>query len=291
MGGGAAGYANEPVDYLAVGHICRDLTPTGPRPGGTVAFAALTAAALGLRVGIVTSLPADAVTDSFIAPLEHIALARHPADAFTTFRNEYDRSGARTQTLAARAATLGPDDVPAAWRRAAIVHLAPVADEVAPTLLDHVQAGLVGITPQGWMRAWDEAGQVSFRPWPDAGRVLRAADAVVLGIEDVAGDEALVELYAAQARLLIVTRGAAGCTLHWRGQAHAIPAPRVRPVVDPTGAGDIFAAAFFCRLRQTPDDPLGAARFATQLASASVTRAGLGSIPTPEEIEEALRKV
>jgi sugar/nucleoside kinase (ribokinase family) len=291
MGGGVAGYPDEPVDYLAIGHICQDLTPSGPRPGGTVAFAALTANALGLCVGIVTSLPADAMAGSFLAPLERIALARRPAGTFTTFRNVYDQSGVRTQTLTARAETLAPDDVPAVWRHPAIVHLAPVADEVAPALLDHVQADLVCITPQGWMRAWDGAGRVGFRPWPDAGCVLQAADAVVLGVEDVAGDEALVELYAAQARLLVVTRGAAGCTLYWRGRAHTIPAPCINPVVDPTGAGDIFAAAFFCRLRQTPDDPRGAARFATQLASASVTRVGLGSIPTPEEVEKALRKV
>jgi sugar/nucleoside kinase (ribokinase family) len=291
MGGGVAGYPDEPVDYLAIGHICQDLTPSGPRPGGTVVFAALTANALGLRVGIVTSLPADAVADNFLAPLEHVALARRPAGAFTTFRNLYDQSGARTQTLAARAETLAPDDVPAAWRRPAIAHLAPVAGEVAPALLDHIQAGLMGVTPQGWMRTWDEAGRVGFGLWPDAGRALQAADAVVLSIEDVAGDEALVKVYAAQARLLVVTRGAAGCTLYWRGRAHTIPAPRVRQVVDPTGAGDVFAAAFFCRLWQMPDDPLGAARFATQLASVSVARAGLESIPTPEEIEEALRKV
>ncbi len=45
----------DPVDYLVIGHIARDLTPSGPRLGGTVAYSGLTARALGLRVGIVTS--------------------------------------------------------------------------------------------------------------------------------------------------------------------------------------------------------------------------------------------
>ena len=46
----------EPVDYLVIGHITEDLTPSGPRLGGTAAFSALTARSLGLRVGVVSAL-------------------------------------------------------------------------------------------------------------------------------------------------------------------------------------------------------------------------------------------
>ncbi|HAX70479.1 MAG TPA: hypothetical protein DCY14_12775, partial [Anaerolineae bacterium] len=59
---------------------------------------------------------------------------------------------------------------------------------------------------------------------------------------------------------------------------------------DATGAGDIFAAAFFARCVRTRD-PWEAARFATQLASYSVTRVGLQGIPTPKEIEQCLMEV
>lgn len=45
----------EPVDYLLLGHITLDLSPDGPQLGGTVAYAARTAQAMGLRVGVVTS--------------------------------------------------------------------------------------------------------------------------------------------------------------------------------------------------------------------------------------------
>jgi sugar/nucleoside kinase (ribokinase family) len=60
--------------------------------------------------------------------------------------------------------------------------------------------------------------------------------------------------------------------------------------VDATGAGDIFAAAFFIRLFSTRD-PWEAARFATLIASHSVTRMGLNGIPTPQEIEESMMEV
>jgi sugar/nucleoside kinase (ribokinase family) len=57
--------------------------------------------------------------------------------------------------------------------------------------------------------------------------------------------------------------------------------------VDPVGAGDIFAAAFFARMQQTRD-PWEAARFGTQLASASVTRRGIEGIPTEDEVKAGL---
>ncbi len=60
--------------------------------------------------------------------------------------------------------------------------------------------------------------------------------------------------------------------------------------MDATGAGDIFAAAFFERLYQTKD-AWEAARFATNLAAYSVTRNGLHGIPTHEEIEHCKMEV
>ena len=60
--------------------------------------------------------------------------------------------------------------------------------------------------------------------------------------------------------------------------------------IDTVGSGDIFAAAFFVRL-YTTRDPWEAARFATQLAAFSVTRQGMNSIPTIDEIESCLVEV
>jgi sugar/nucleoside kinase (ribokinase family) len=271
------------VDYLAIGHVCKDLTSAGPRLGGTVTFAALTARALGLSVGVVTSAP-DSL-GPLLEPLAGIPVARVPAAAPTTFENRYSEAG-RIQMLAGRAAPLDFDHVPPEWREAAIVHLAPVADEVAPSLAARFPGSLVCVTPQGWLRQWDAAGRVSYQPWPRAADVLAHTGALVLSVEDVQGDEALLAEYAAQVETLAVTRGAQGCTLTTGGQAQHIPAPAVTER-DPTGAGDIFAAAFFARLRQTAD-PVAAARFATHLASDSVTREGLASIPGPAAIQAAL---
>ena len=45
----------EPIDYLLIGHVTEDITPDTTVIGGTAAYAGLTAHALGMKVGLITS--------------------------------------------------------------------------------------------------------------------------------------------------------------------------------------------------------------------------------------------
>jgi sugar/nucleoside kinase (ribokinase family) len=139
------------------------------------------------------------------------------------------------------------------------------------------------------MRVWDENGRVAAGPWENREQALRYAGAVVMSVEDVDRDLELVEEMAHQTRILCLTEGEAGSVLYWNGDRRRFRPPVVEEV-DATGAGDIFAAAFFVRLQATRD-PWEAARFATQLAARSVTRTGLKGIPTSREIDECLMEV
>ena len=269
---------------MVIGHVTRDVVDGTFALGGTASYAARTARALGCRVGVVTSASPDL---DLSQALEGVLVTRVPALATTTFKNVYTSEG-RIQMLHDVAETLVPEMVPSSWR-ASIVHLGPVARECDPTLIGAFGDAFVGLTPQGWMRRWDRTGRVSCCQWDEADELRSRADAVVLSEEDVAGDQALVELYASQARLLVVTRGPAGCTVYTKGQSRQFPALAVREV-DPTGAGDIFAAAFFVWL-QRKGDPWLAARFANCVAARSVTRPGLSGTPTPEEIVRCERMV
>jgi sugar/nucleoside kinase (ribokinase family) len=118
---------------------------------------------------------------------------------------------------------------------------------------------------------------------------LQQAGAAVISIEDVEGDEERVEEMASACRILAVTEANHGARLYWNGDVRRFRPPPVEEV-DATGAGDIFATAFFSRLYSTRD-PWEAARFATQISAFSVTRVGLESIPTPQEIQECLIEV
>lgn len=267
------------LDYLAIGHVTRDLVGGDAVLGGTVSYAARTARALGCRTGIVTSAGPDL---DLSQALNGIAVACVPAAVTTTFENVYTAAG-RHQVVHTVAPTLAPEAIPADWQASGgVVHLGPVARECDPALAGAFGDGFVGLTPQGWMRCWDMAGRVSRCRWEGAEALLARADAVVLSEEDVDGDMALIRRYAAQTRLLVVTQGALGCTVYTQGQSRHFPAPPVREV-DPTGSGDIFAAAFFVWLRRG-GDPWLAARFANCVAARSVTRKGLDGTPTAEEI-------
>jgi sugar/nucleoside kinase (ribokinase family) len=270
------------LDYLAVGHVTRDLRSDSFSVGGTVSYAARTVYALGWRVGVVTSAaPAFALSPA----LDGVCVHRVPAGATTTFEN-LSVGGRRRQFVHAVAAPLTPDIVPPDWR-ASVVHIGPVARECHPTLVGAFDGAFVGVTPQGWLRRWDRTGCVSVGAWEAAGRVLSRADALVLSEEDVGCDPALIEAYAAQTRVLAVTRGAAGCTIYAEGHARDFPAPSM-VAVDATGAGDVFAAAFFARLYEG-QDPCVAAQFANCVAAHSVTREGLGGTPAPDEIDRCRR--
>ncbi|HWQ84002.1 MAG TPA: PfkB family carbohydrate kinase [Anaerolineales bacterium] len=276
--------ALEPVDYLIIGHLTVDLTSEGPRLGGTALYSGLTARALGLRVGIVTSW-ADEIP---LGPLGAIPVASYPAEHSTTFQNDYTPQG-RQQTILHVASSLDLYHVPEVWRSAPIVHLAPVAQEVEPAVVRGFPSALVGVTPQGWMRSWDQDGRVQVAEWPEADFVLSRCGAAILSIEDVGYDEERIEEIAASSRVLAVTEASQGARLYWNGDVRRFRPPRVQEV-DPTGAGDIFATAFFSRLYITRD-PWEATRFATHLAAMSVTRPGLQGIPTLQEIEEGLVQV
>src|SRR6185369_14123068 len=133
----------EPVDYLVIGHVAHDLTPDGPRLGGTAAYSALTARALGMRVGVVTT----SGPETSLAALKDIPVVVLESPRSTTFENIYTEHG-RVQYLRAQAARIDFASVPETWRRASILHLGPIANEMDALLPDGFSPVLLGLTPQ-----------------------------------------------------------------------------------------------------------------------------------------------
>ncbi len=270
------------LQYLIIGHVTKDIAPGGDRMGGTAAYAGLTALAYGASPSLVTSCPLDCS----LSPLEGLQIHKVLASRMTTFENRYD-GNTREQWVRSIAEPLGESHIPKTWLAPEIVHLAPVAGEVKPGLMDLFTRTLCCVTLQGWMRDWDADGRVRRILSPDAEEAARNAHVSVFSMDDVGGDEALAAGLAALTPVCAVTDGERGCRIYWRGKTRTLPAPK-ETVVDPTGAGDIFAAVFFLRLKET-GDAWEAGRLATALASLSVTRPGLAGVPTREEILEAKR--
>jgi len=271
-----------PVDYLVIGHVTRDLLPGGGYTvGGTASYSGLTGHALRRSVGILTSTGDDVDLTVFDG---RVAVVSARAEHTTTFRNVYV-DGGRRQSVYGVADLLTPLLIPDAWSAPAIVHIGPIIGECDPALATSFPDGtFVGITPQGWMRTTNGDGEVVPQAWGGAGALLAHASAVVLSIDDLHGDWDLVRAYATRTHLLAVTTGWTGGVVFIDGKSQAFPAPGIEEV-DPTGAGDIFATAFFDGLaRGAP--PMVAARYAACVAAGSVTRTGLAGVPGPSEVDD-----
>jgi 1D-myo-inositol 3-kinase len=279
-------------EFVVIGHATRDMLPDGSwRLGGGVAYAGITAQRLGLRVGVLTSAPPD-VLAALSNALPEAVIANVPASEATTFENIYDATG-RRQFLRARAEPLTLDHLPPAWAGARIVLLAPLAQEVDPAFAKAFPYALVAAAPQGWLRRWDAQGAVLPGPLDVAPQLLPYLRTLVLSRDDLSlpdadsgqkeQADAIIAGWARQIPLVAVTRGAAGADLYADGgPAQSFSGVTAREV-DPTGAGDIFAAAFLCWLDRT-GDPRTAMVFANHVAACSVERVGVETAPMVAEL-------
>jgi len=271
------------VDYLLIGHLSEDRTPDSITLGGTVCYSGLTAHALGHSVGLITA--ASERVD--LGPLDDLTLVVKPSPESTSFENIYTPEG-RIQTIFSQAVSLVQEDIPPEWMNARLVHAAPLIGEISSDILDSFQSSFIGLTPQGLMREWDSAGRISALPWEAASEFIRVADAVVVSIEDFDMDEEAAEAMATQCSVMVLTKGPEGARVWADGQVRSMPAPPANEL-DATGAGDVFAPAFFSRYHSL-GDPWMAAETAIRLATASVGRSGLSGTPTPDEVQDALRR-
>jgi sugar/nucleoside kinase (ribokinase family) len=272
------------LDFVAVGHVTLDRLASGMRAGGSAYYAALTAHRLGLRAGVLTSFgldfPADALPDG-------IAVTRVRSGLTTSFELTQSAQG-RTLTLLARAADLEADALPPEWSRVPLIMLCPVANEVDPAFASGFPESSLCVAPQGWLRRRDAGGVISPQPWEDAAWVLPHAQTLVLSTEDVAAvhaDEVLE--WFQQVPVGALTDGWRGATLFVNGERYHVEADRVSEV-DPTGAGDVFAATLLVEYHAgaSPWDAAGAAACA---AAASVEAPGAAGIPDREALAARLQ--
>ena len=129
-------------------------------------------------------------------------------------------------------------------------------------------------------------------PWTAAREILPLLDVLILSHDDLlpfsngnrVNADAMLSHWSMQVPLLVATDGKHGATLFQHGIAERFPA-YVAHEVDPTGAGDVFAAAFLMHYHRH-NDPRKAVDFANCVASLSVEHVGIAGIPTMEMVKE-----
>ncbi|HET6473118.1 MAG TPA: PfkB family carbohydrate kinase [Pseudomonadales bacterium] len=260
---------------LVVGSITRDTNifdgVAEHSYGGTALYAARTYAEFGIDVRLVTRLAPDDRA-AIAAQLPHADLIAQPSAVTTTFENSYGPSDERTQRVTAVAAPIEHRadyfaDVD--W-----LHLGPLhpADLASSWLSEHAGKP-VGLDLQGFARRIADE------------RVIADVDARIVDLlprlhwlkaSRSEWQPLLAHLHlAATSRPTrgaiesLVTDGAAGGDL-LRGEArdtHWVAAPPVDHC-DPTGAGDVFFAAYLVHRAGLGADAALAAKNAARITSA-----------------------
>jgi 1D-myo-inositol 3-kinase len=267
---------------LAVGHVTWDRREGTDVLGGSVAYASLAARALGWEAAVLTSAGPDFDPERDLPGIEAFV---HPASSSTRFRNSYDL-GERRQVMSSRADDIEMLPLPDAWRNPDVLLLGPVAGELGPGAALPFEADVVGALAQGWLRQCDAEGNVSPRAWEGAASDLAGVHAVFLSEHDLGSAGPPAASLLAYVPLVALTRGWEGLTLLTRDSTHSVPSlPKAE--LDPTGAGDVFAAAFLVRYHEARD-PLEAAAFGACAASCVVEGVGASTLGDREEVVRRL---
>ena len=263
-------------------------------PGGPSLYSAFVAARLGAQVTLLTGLT-DTYDRSALAGLTVIGI---PARSLPRYENRYNAAGERTQILRELGQPLPARIIRETAQRLMpdVILLAPAYHEIE-SLPDITSASdVVGVSLQGAFRA-----VVDFHVYPDRSPGPRIRRHLLPGcwaffsVED-AGDAEdachAAELITGAGASVCVTDGERGVTIvhgsaggQTRTHFDAIPATSV---VDPTGAGDTFAASFLIRLAECGDE-LTALRFALAASSLAVEGMGIQAIPTRAAIESRVQ--
>lgn len=209
-----------------------------------------------------------------------------PSPATTRFCNDYDEDGSRLQVVSARAWDVDVTPLADGWRDPDALLLGPVAGELSGPIATGFQSQVVGAIAQGWLRSIDPQGNVSQGDWRDAAHDLAGVHVLFLSVHDLPQATARARDFLEQVPMVLLTRGWEGAVLVTRDGMQPIPT-LPRQETDPTGAGDVFAAAFLIRYHET-GDPIEAGGFAACAASCCVEGIGAAALGDRAEVERRL---
>lgn len=256
---------------LTAGHLTRDRVAEGHVPGGGVWYVSHAWRALSVP-GRAVTVRAVSAADAPDVPAWPGEVAVQASGCTTTFYNTYSPAG-RVMRLEVQAPAVEVASTPMAWRRCDVLLLAPVAGELdARAWLSTIEARWSGAGLQGWLKVRTSDGQFVARPGAFDARSLAGLGVACLSDEDLGGDRAWLDALREVVPLVVLTHGAAGCTVFERGAVSSVAAVETVEV-DPTGAGDTFAAALMVHLADGLAPAAAAAR-AGELAARCVERRG-----------------
>jgi sugar/nucleoside kinase (ribokinase family) len=258
-------------DIVTIGHFSIDhiLLPRAnafkSALGGSPAYVSFSARQLGAHVGVVSKVGAD-FPETYINMLKRggvdlFGLKKEQNSATTSFTVEYSAEKRRL-LLKSLAPPIRLAEVSFNFK-AESIHVAPIAGEISLEVVDALKAkaNVLSLDPQGFLRRFDANGKTSLRKLK-ADTILEHVDVYKSSLHEVraiAGKSgsgltaAMKRLGNFGIRIVIVTLGRRGTALLFNKTFHYIPAFPPRRLIDPTGAGDVFAGAFLAEYLHKKD--------------------------------------
>jgi len=290
------GRENGQLDVIVVGNFSVDtnIWPTGrieDTLGGAPTYAGSTLAKLERKTGAFSFIGRDhyleALSFCAAAGIDSEGLAVIEAETMK-FQNIYDSLGNRRQVCTNVAPKLNIEQMPRRYLSSRAFYVSPLAGEVDTNLMKKLHArGILMLDPQGLMRTIEADGsvKVSF----DTSRLreaLELADIVKVGKDEVEAskmsDERILRtIQGFGVKAAIITRGKAPVKILADNKIDKIKTLDVA-VEDPTGAGDVFGAAFLSEYMES-GDPIKAAKFATASAGLKIRFRGASGFPSKNE--------
>ena len=257
------------VDVAVIGHLSIDtiLLPSRTAPfvvlGGAVTYTSFAAKRLEATVSVISKVGGN-FPEAYLWWLRQegidvsgvIKRADEPTTGFELGYNA-DLSD-RTLKLKSKGAPINLADLPVDLHAKA-VHVAPIANEVSFEVVEHLKhcADILSLDPQGLLRSFDEAGNVTENASIDAQifSLINIYKSSQNEIYTLTGESelkpAIKAIHDVGVETVIVTMGAKGSVLSVEGAQYNIAACPSQVVVDPTGAGDAFMGGFLTEyLRQ-----------------------------------------
>jgi hypothetical protein len=295
-----------PGRIVIVGAVTRDVFEDRVASGGAVSFAARVAAAFGHRACILTigaRDDAEVMTTPRSAHPEPVegragsALDGHEvcwieSSTTLTYGHRFP-GGVRELTVLERPdRVLTRDDLPEEWTDAEVLVLAPLLpDDIdIPAFRTLPEVRERALLAQGLLREVTVGKPVrNTSGFPDRlfGATSPDTSVFLSGEETDDWPRAAAEAVWSASRRLVVTRGDRGVDVRSGMRRFHVQPARSGPVVDTTGAGDVFATAFILALA-AGDDEGQAARLASVYAAANIERLGASPLPPVEEARRRL---
>ncbi len=262
-------------DYTTVGHVTVDVMADGTRrPGGSAFYSALQASRLGRRVQIVTRGVAGEIEELLAPYSEELELQLQAAPCTTSLQTS-GKGRERAQRVLAWAGPIEPE----VRVDTVVLHLAPVARETPPDWRG--EAGLVGLTPQGLLRTWSSPQDAVVLRALEPSQLPERLDAAVLSATERPFCTALLD---GRAVIAVTDEDEPTELLVPDRDQLMLEVPPVARLLDDTGAGDVFAAAFFIALADG-ESARAAAVFANSAAAVRLSGYGPDAVGDRAAIE------